>query len=113
MSDHPTPPVLEAYFVGEASSTVAAHVAACDECQRAVAALEADRKAFLANESAAAFLRRPAIAAALAGDGAAESVETRNGLSGWLDAMMRDASAGMRLSGSTGWLGAAMAATAL
>ncbi len=62
---HPSVTLLEAHAAGDAEPEVAEHVKQCDRCQRYHASLAEAKARFLAAEPAEAFLRRPAIRAAL------------------------------------------------
>ena len=69
MTSHPAAFKLEAYHVGEGSpeerQALEAHLQGCEPCGRYLAELDTHRQAFLADEDPEAFLRRPAIAAAM------------------------------------------------
>ena len=102
MTSHPSLARLEAYFVGEVDRDVEAHVSTCERCQTYLDTLAQDRRAFLAEEPASAFLMRPAVQAALT---APESPS----IEGWgaLGGLFR------RLLGEQGrWWAAAATATA-
>ncbi len=65
MNDHPSAFALEAFSVGEADDAVKAHIAQCPQCAAYVQILREERSALTTHQSAADFLAKPAIAAAL------------------------------------------------
>ena len=64
MSDCPSPFQLEAYFVGETTAEIDAHLQTCEACRAYVQILGAERSEMLNERSAAEFLNEPALAKA-------------------------------------------------
>lgn len=66
MSEHPSAITLDTWYAERNDAAVEAHLEGCTECREYVQGLEESTADFLADESAEAFLHRPAIAAELA-----------------------------------------------
>ncbi len=65
MSEHPSAIQLEGWYTERQPDEIGRHIEGCSTCQHHVSQLEEAGDAFLKEESAAAFLSRPAIAAEL------------------------------------------------